>query len=243
LILADPADRSSAGCDRPPQRPVLRLVLAVSLDGRLAPAAGGAARIGGPGDRRVLEEALAWADGCLIGAETLRLHGGTCLIHAAGLLAARSAAGRSPQPVAIAVSRSGLLPPELAFFRQPLQRWLLRPPAPSGIDPGGPPEGFHRLLPLGNWFEALSALAGLGLRRIVVLGGAQLAADLLQHDQLDELQLTLCPLLLGGGHPWLPLTALPPDPPGSFWQLLEHRPLGGGELLLHYRRIRQAMAG
>ena len=51
--------------------PQLRLVLAVSLDGRLAPAEGGAAQLGGSGDRRVLEEALAWADGCLIGAETL----------------------------------------------------------------------------------------------------------------------------------------------------------------------------
>ena len=46
-----------------PERPRLRLVLAVSLDGRLAPPQGGAAQLGGPGDRRVLEEALAWADG------------------------------------------------------------------------------------------------------------------------------------------------------------------------------------
>ena len=60
--------------------PELRLVLAVSLDGRLAPAQGGAAQLGGPGDRRVLEEVLAWADGCLIGARTLRVHGTTCLI-------------------------------------------------------------------------------------------------------------------------------------------------------------------
>ena len=66
--------------------PQLRLVLAISLDGRLAPAAGGAAQIGGPGDLRVLEESLAWADGCLIGAETLRRHGTTCLIHAGDLL-------------------------------------------------------------------------------------------------------------------------------------------------------------
>ena len=46
--------------------PSLRLVLAVSLDGRLAPPEGGAAQLGGRGDRRVLEEALAWADGCLV---------------------------------------------------------------------------------------------------------------------------------------------------------------------------------
>jgi 5-amino-6-(5-phosphoribosylamino)uracil reductase len=70
-------------------RPELRLVLAVSLDGRLAPPDGGAAQIGGRGDRQVLEEALAWADACLIGGRTLRLHGSTCLIHAAPLLEQR----------------------------------------------------------------------------------------------------------------------------------------------------------
>ena len=42
--------------------PELRLVLAVSLDGRLAPPQGGAAQIGGRGDRRVLEEALAYLE-------------------------------------------------------------------------------------------------------------------------------------------------------------------------------------
>ena len=52
----------------------MRLVLAVSLDGRLAPPSGGAAQLGGSGDRRVLEEALAWSDAALLGAGTLRAH-------------------------------------------------------------------------------------------------------------------------------------------------------------------------
>ena len=92
---------------------MLRLVLAVSLDGRLAPPQGGAAQLGGVGDRQMLEEALAWADGCLIGAETLRRHGSTCLIHAQDLRAQRSAAGRSDQPVAVVVSRTVAIPLEL----------------------------------------------------------------------------------------------------------------------------------
>jgi 5-amino-6-(5-phosphoribosylamino)uracil reductase len=71
-----------------------------------------------------------------------------------------------------------------------------------------------------------------------VLGGATLAAALLREQLIEELQLTLCPLLLGGSHTWLP----PGEPPGeqagipSRWQLVEQRPLGGGELLLRYRR-------
>ena len=209
--------------------PELRLVLAVSLDGRLAPPEGGAAQLGGAGDRRALEEALAWADGCLIGARTLRLHGSTCLIHAPDLLAQRRRAPLPDQPVAVVVSRSGHLDPALPFFRQPLQRWLLSPVAGAAAE-----TGFHRQLPLQSWPEALAALAQAGLRRLLLLGGADLAGQLLQRQLVDELQLTLCPQLLGGTHSWLP-APLRLEP--NRWRLQEQRALGGDELLLRYRRI------
>jgi len=206
-------------------------VLAVSLDGRLAPAAGGAAQLGGRGDRRVLEEALAWADAVLIGARTLRLHGTTCLIRDPDLLEQRRAQERPEQPTALVVSRSGRFDPALPFFRQPLVRWLLCPaPLPQA------PAGFAVLQRLqGRWEQDLEALAVAGLQRLVLLGGAELAATLLAQQQVDALQLTLCPQLLGGAHTWMPLnTVLSP----SRWQLLEQRPLEGNELVVHYRRLR-----
>lgn len=218
-------------------RPWLRLVLVISLDGRLAPPEGGAAQLGGPGDRRALEEALAWADGCLIGAETLRRHGTTCLLKDPQLLALRRGEGRHPQPVAIAVSRSGQLPATLPFFRQPLERWLLAAePSPVAIP------GFSHQLPLARWPEAIDALAGRGMRQLVVLGGAGLAASLLGAGLIDELQLTLCPRLLGGAHQWLP-SGSPVWPPDGPWELIEHRALGGDELLLRYRRGRESSGG
>jgi 5-amino-6-(5-phosphoribosylamino)uracil reductase len=213
----------------PPARPELRLVLAVSLDGRLAPAGGGPAQIGGRGDRRVLEEALAWADACLIGARTLRLHGSTCLIHERDLLEQRLRQGRTPQPAAVVVSRSGVFDPQLRFFHQPLQRWLLRPQASAEVAP----PGFERVEGLEPWPQTLAGLAARGLPRLLLLGGAELAGQLLQADLVDQLQLTICPLLLGGSHSWLPSGACPsPDR----WQLLEHRRLEGEELLLRYGR-------
>lgn len=208
-----------------------RLVLAISLDGRLAPASGGAAQLGGRGDRRALEEALAWADGCLIGARSLRLHGSTCLIRDADLLAQRQSQGRSPQPVAIVVSRGGRLAADLPFFAQPIVRWLLQ----SEPGPGAP--GFERQLPLPSWPEVRNLLADAGLQRLVVLGGAQLAASLLAADAIDALQLTLCPMLLGGDHSWLPATALLPEGLAG-WRLEQHQDLGGDELLLRYGRVR-----
>ncbi len=239
------------------ERPWLRLVLAVSLDGRLAPAEGGAAQIGGRGDRRVLEEALAWADGALLGAETLRCHGCTCLIHAPDLLEQRRRRGRPDQPVSLVVSRSGRFPPDLPFFRQPLQRWLLlaqdfsRPeasaalpawpaPSPASASARGqgadPQPGFGRVIGMAAWEQALQQLAAAGVKRLVVLGGASVATTLLAENRIDELQLTLCPRLLGGEHTWLGSTARLPGAACSGWRLLEQRPLEGDELLLRYSR-------
>jgi 5-amino-6-(5-phosphoribosylamino)uracil reductase len=209
------------------------LVLAVSLDGRLAPAEGGAAQLGGAGDRRQLEEALSWADAVLLGAQTLRLHRTSCLIHAPDLLQLRRERGLQHQPPVLVWSRCGQISADLPFFQQPLERWLLMA-APAPSLPSAVAEGFRRILPFEGWSQTLDRLAALGLERIVVLGGAQLAAALVAAEALDELQLTVCPRLLGGGHLWLPDGAWSDS--SIRWELLEQKELEGGEQLLHYGR-------
>lgn len=210
----------------------LRLVLALSLDGRLAPPQGGAAQLGGSADRRLLEEALAWADCCLIGAGSLRAHRSSCVIHQPDLLQQRLSQAKPSQPLLIVVSRSCTPPgfdPDWPFWQQPFSRWLL---APFETNPAPLPDGFERLLRLGPWAGLKQQLAAEGLKQVLLLGGAQLAAALLQADQVDELQLTICPLLLGGDKHWLPAGfELQPQR----WQLLEQRPIAGGELLVRYQ--------
>lgn len=217
------------------QRPSVRLVLAVSLDGRLAPASGGAAQLGGAGDRHVLEQALAWADAVLIGAGTLRAHRCTCLIHEPQLLAQREQEGRPLQPTALVVSRHPDFGLEWPFFQQALERQLLTPDriAVDGFS------AIHRLQP--SWETTLVELAALGFHRLVLLGGAGLCASLLEADQVDELQLTLSPCLLGGRFSWIPsegcsmpLALSQPDA----WTLLSADRLSGNELLVRYGRSR-----
>ena len=204
------------------------------MDGRLAPPEGGAAQLGGEGDRRALEHALAWADACLIGAGTLRAHQCTCLIRNVQLLEQRREEGRAEQPAAVVVTRSPNFSSTWRFFDQPLQRWLL---APEPVD-----QGFDRWFPLApTWPEGLMALGEAGIQRLVLLGGAQLSADLLQADCVDAIQLTLVPQLLGGRFSWLPCTDVPLPAalaqPGA-WQSKGVEDLGDGEWLLRYQRIR-----
>ena len=219
--------------------PEVRLVLAVSLDGRLAPATGGAAQLGGVGDRRVLEEALAWSDGCLIGANTLRLHGCTCLIRDVDLLEQREQQGRSAQPVAVVLSRVLDWDQGLRFFKQPLQRWL------AAVNPGDqevrPDDaaGFDCVLPAQlTWQALLDELACAGLERLVLLGGAGLCGSLLAEDLVDQLQLTITPHLLGGPHTWVPMDCTVPlcIDPNRGWSLKSVRQLSASEVVLHYQR-------
>ena len=161
----------------------MRLVLATSLDGRLALPAGGPAQLGGEGDRAVLEDALAWADACLLGAGTLRAHRCTCLIRIPGLRRARAAAGRPEQPAALVVSSS--MAPQFdstwPFFQQPLERWLLHA-APLAEPLSTPPKGFDRALELqSSWRQTFALLASHGMGRLVLLGGSALAALSLIH--------------------------------------------------------------
>ena len=213
----------------------MRLVLAVSLDGRLAPPDGGAAQLGGGGDRHVLELALAWSDAVLIGAGTLRAHRCTCLIRERQLLAQREQDGRPLQPAAFVVSRYSDFCQDWPFFQQPLRRHLLTPNRMSA-------EGFsatHRLQP--SWENTLVELASLGFHRLVLLGGAGLCGSLLEADQVDELQLTLSPRLLGGRFSWIPsdgfsLPAVLQKP--DAWTLISADRLSGNELVVRYGRSR-----
>ena len=216
------------------ERPETRLVLAISLDGRLAPAEGGAAQLGGEGDRVALEQALVWADACLIGAGTLRSHHCTCVIRNQALVGQRLASGRSAQPVAVVVSRSPDFSSSWRFFQQPLHRWLI---APAPMD-----QGFDRWFPLADsWHQQLADLGSAGIQRLVLLGGAHLAANLLAADCVDGLRLTVVPRVLSGSNTWLPtgLSELPESlTAANTWRAEGAETLGEGEWLLRYRRLR-----
>ncbi len=201
--------------------------------------------LGGEGDRRVLEEALAWSDCALLGGNTLRTHRTTCLIRSSDLIKQRLSEGRSEQPIALVASHWRANHLDFAFFRQPLERWLVRPPqsakSPSQIV--SVPEGFHNELPFsGTWMSTLETLASKGILRVALLGGAHLAASFLKEDLIDELQLTFSPKLLGGDHAWIPLDGveIPSDlSRQDSWTLHSNKLLGGGELLLKYLRNRK----
>ena len=82
----------------------VKLVLASSIDGRIAYPEGGKTQLGQSGDRLVLEESLAWSDGILMGGQTLRDHQSICVIKNKSLLKKRISEGKDEQPIALIAS-------------------------------------------------------------------------------------------------------------------------------------------
>ncbi len=223
------------------RRPWVKLILAISLDGRLALASGGKATIGGRGDRRALEESLAWADGVLIGGKTIRIHRNTCLIHDEELIKKRLIDKRPPQPIAIVVSKKQDFNNNLPFFKQPIKRWIIAPYPQDEVSLKR--VGFEKIISLNeDWSKNLEKLFNRGVTRIALLGGAKLIYSLLCSDQVDELQLTLTPKILGGIYTWVPEGAnqLPEVfETGKAWDFNNYKKLEGNELVLKYLRNRR----
>jgi 5-amino-6-(5-phosphoribosylamino)uracil reductase len=180
-------------------RPHVTVVLAMSADGKIADAWRSPARFGSAQDKSHLETQISQADGVLFGAGTLRAYGSTLRVTHPDLLQRRQQQGKPPQPVHIVCSQSAQLDPDSGFFRQPVPRWLLTTAAP--VDEQLP---FERVITVSkgegglDWLDALQQFQRLGLERLVVTGGGEVVASLLRVGGINEIWLTVCPLLLGG---------------------------------------------
>ncbi|HEY9630184.1 MAG TPA: RibD family protein [Coleofasciculaceae cyanobacterium] len=179
------------------------VVLAMSADGKIADQTRSPARFGSAADQLHLETQMAEADGVLFGAGTLQAYGTTLRITQPDLLKQRQQQGKPPQPIHIVCSGSGRLNPDYRFFQQAVPRWLLT--SAEGAQGWGAPQ-FDRVLSSlthesgyeSDWQRIFRQLAALGLKKIVVTGGGQLVASLLAAEVIDEIWLTVCPLILGG---------------------------------------------
>ena len=220
------------------KNPWVRLVLASSIDGRIAYPEGGKTQLGQSGDRLVLEEAIAWSDGILMGGQTLRDHRSICIIKNKSLLKQRILDGKAEQPISLIASNQSDFPINWLFFKQPVQRWLLQKEIKNNHNQL--PNGFHKRINLKfSWRDSLNDLNHEGLSKIVLLGGAKLISSFLIEDLINELQITITPHLLGGSHCWVSskLNNLNKMINHSEnWILKETKQIGNNELLIRYFR-------
>tara|TARA_B100000579_G_scaffold399141_1_gene379886 strand:+ start:198 stop:869 length:672 start_codon:yes stop_codon:yes gene_type:complete len=220
------------------KKPWVKLVLASSIDGRIAYPEGGKTQLGNSGDRFVLEESLAWSDGMLIGGQTLRDHQSICIIKNKNFIKQRVLEGKPEQPISLVASNQIDFPINWLFFQQPVQKWLLQKQQKK--NKSLPPKGFNKRIYLQlKWRDSLYDLYEKGFSKIVLLGGANLISSFLKEDLINELQITITPHILGGSYCWVSSKLKNLNTIMKYsnnWTLKESKTLGNNELLIRYFR-------
>ncbi|MEL6580327.1 MAG: RibD family protein [Cyanobacteria bacterium J06621_12] len=221
------------------KRPHTIVILAMTADGKISDYHGSAARFGSVNDKAHLEHQVSLADAVLFGAGTLRAYGTTMSVSQPALLKQRQKRSQSSQPIQIVASASGDLNRQWRFFQQPVPRWLI---TLTGNDtPWQNKSEFERILvsPADNnlqinWRLIFPQLSALGFEKLAILGGGELVASLLAADLVDELWLTLCPVIFGGNSAPTPVGGIGlPQSQGKKLKLLEVKQIEQ-ELFLHY---------
>ena len=185
-----------------PLRPFVLLHYALSADGKIATADRGWAALGSRRDRDHVDALRAAADAVLIGAGTVRSEDPPMRIASPERRAARRAAGRPEDPLRIVLSASLDLPLGGRFLAAGSARPLILTTTEA------PTARRAALAPVADFLDAgrgrvdlaaaLATLARRGIERLVVEGGGEVNAAFLEAGVVDEVHLTLCPLLLGG---------------------------------------------
>jgi riboflavin biosynthesis pyrimidine reductase len=177
----------------PAGRPYVIANMVTSLDGTIA-IDGESGTIGehAPGDRTIFRALRDHADAVLTGTGTLAAEGYRRLIATPERRAERVARGLAGDALAVVLSRSGHIPEGVPMLEDPEQP--MRTFTGDEADPAG----------------ALATLRAEGTEVLLCEGGPTLLGDLIRRGLVDELYLTIAPVL-GGGSPERTLLGGAPD--------------------------------
>ncbi len=215
----------------PAGRPRVVAVMIASVDGR-ATVQGRSGPLGHPEDRRLLRGLRAEADAVLAGTATLAAERYARLLDP-DQRAARERAGRAPHPVVTTVSRSGRVPWDVPVFAEAGVPCQVYTGAGAAAPDGVVETEVEVLQPL----ELRAVLEHLrrerGVAAVACEGGPRLLRALVAEDCVDDLLLTVAPLLVGGDGP-VSLEGQELAPPAGLGLRAVHR--AGEHLFLHYAR-------
>jgi riboflavin biosynthesis pyrimidine reductase len=182
-------------------RPRVVAAMIVSADGRAA-VQGSSAGLGHPADRALLRELRTAVDAILVGPGTLRAEGYADLLDAEQR-GHRVARGLAAQPIVTTVTRRGDVPVEIGLFAEPDARIQVYAESAVDVDGREARVAVERLAPGGATPAAVLAhlASERGVRSVLCEGGPTLLRAVVAAGCVDDLLLTLVPLLVAGGGP------------------------------------------
>ena len=212
------------------ERPYVVLSCAISVDGCLDAPGPTRLILSGEADLDRVDEERAQADAIMVGAGTIRRDDPRLLIRAPERRAARAAGGLPEHPAGVTLTAGGDLDPGARFFHGPAGvARLVYCPAPLVASLQIMLNGLAQVIPIpapAGLGAVLTDLAGRGVHRLLVEGGARLGRQFLVDGLVDELELAVAPFFVGAGAaPRFAAAGLYPHGPGDPMRLAEVRRL------------------
>lgn len=180
----------------PEGRPFIAANMVTSLDGR-ASVEGGSTGLGGPTDSELLLGLRTRFDAVLIGAGTLRAERYGPIVSDPAIREKREAAGLEPCPVAVVMTRSGDLPFECGLFTEGIGRVVVFSGGIADPPESATPIELVRQEGDDSVTSAIRHLQDEGIRSILCEGGPHVLGELISEGLLDELFLTVSPVMTG----------------------------------------------
>ena len=213
--------------------PRVIIVIASSLDGRIAFPDGGESHLGGEEDKRILNNNLSIVDATIFGLGTLKAHQSTYLIK--NLNDNDEVNISKSQPISIVASNSKKYNSNWKYFRQPIRRWLI---SSSKIDNLSNNDFEKQIFFEDSWAKTLISLKKQGINDLALLGGAKLINSFIKEDLITDLKITIIPQIIGGRYTWIP----PEETNEIFnlkrlWEIKSMKNLMNNEIHVHYKKI------
>jgi riboflavin-specific deaminase-like protein len=189
---------------RPPRtRPRVLLNMASSADGR-ASLGGRSGGLGNRADKLLFHALRAAVDAVMMGAGTVRAERYGRMIRDPERRRARAERGRAEEPLACVVSARLELPADVPLLSDPDAHVVILTPSAESLE-GVRARVEYVRAGSGATLDLARALAELherfAVRTLLCEGGPHLNHDLLRAGLVDELYLSLAPLLAGGDDP------------------------------------------
>jgi riboflavin biosynthesis pyrimidine reductase len=200
IALDDLLAQVGPSAPAPDDRPYVIVNFVSSADGR-ATFQGRSGALGDDGDHALFHGLREHADAVMAGTSTLRIERYGRILSRPERRERRLVAGRSAEPLACVVTRTGQLPTDIPLFAEPEARVLVFAAVEVELEGTAAQVELIPMEPgemtLTTVLRRLRADHGVGL--LLCEGGPTLYSSLLHERLVDELFLTLSPKLTGGG--------------------------------------------
>lgn len=197
------AERLAAAYPWPADRRWIRAQMVLTLDGASRGRDGLSGSISSPADSAIFAETRRLCDTVLVGGGTIRAEHYQAMKAKPEQQQARVAEGLAAAPLVVIVSGRLDLPWEDALFSDSAQRPLVVTSDDAAPDALAIARDHAEVVSLGSGpvdpDDLVALLDARGLRRITCEGGPHLLGELARAGHVDEADISIAPLIVGGG--------------------------------------------